>query len=189
MPPTDPLGIFIGPLQSQAIPYMVTGGFAAILYGEPRLTNDIDLVLSIHDQDSRKLATAFPEKEFYLPPADVIVAESRRPARGHFNIIHHSSGFKADIYLVNRDPFQLWAWERRKEIAIESRPVWLAPPEYVVVKKLEYYREGGSPKHLEDIRAMLRISGAAIQMAQIEIWVKKFRLQQEWKTCRRGEKG
>jgi len=37
--------------------------------------------------------------------------------------------------------------------------ITLAPPEYVIVRKLEYYREGGSEKHLRDIRAMLAVSG------------------------------
>ena len=35
----------------------------------------------------------------------------------------------------------------------------LAPAEYVIVRKLEYYREGGSEKHLRDIRSMLAVSG------------------------------
>jgi len=32
------------------IPYLVTGSVASMAYGEPRLTNDIDIVAEIEDQ-------------------------------------------------------------------------------------------------------------------------------------------
>jgi len=37
----------IAPLAALGIPYMVTGGVAAIVYGEPRLTNDVDIVVRL----------------------------------------------------------------------------------------------------------------------------------------------
>ncbi len=37
------IGLFIAPLNRAGIEYMVTGGLAAIVYGQPRLTLDIDL--------------------------------------------------------------------------------------------------------------------------------------------------
>lgn len=33
---------------------MVTGGLAAILYGEPRLTNDVDLVIRLAPSDAAR---------------------------------------------------------------------------------------------------------------------------------------
>lgn len=49
-----------------------------------------------------------------------------------------------------------WAFKNRKRVDLgEGLAIWLAPPEYVVIRKLEFFREGGSEKHLEDIRKML----------------------------------
>jgi hypothetical protein len=56
----------------------------------------------------------------------------------------------------------------------------LAPPEYVIVRKLEFYREGGSDKHLRDIRAMLKISGEKIDRGVIEEWVNRQGMKEEW---------
>ena len=43
-----------------------------------------------------------------------------------------------------------------KRIEISKQiSLWLAPPEYVIVRKLEFFREGASDKHLRDIRNML----------------------------------
>jgi len=63
---------FVRPLVSSGLPYAVTGSVAAMAYGEPRLTNDIDLVLQIRVDDIPRLAQAFPESDFYLPPPEVI---------------------------------------------------------------------------------------------------------------------
>jgi hypothetical protein len=40
-------------------PYMITGAAASIIYGEPRLTNDLDLVLERQLQEEWKAATRF----------------------------------------------------------------------------------------------------------------------------------
>ena len=38
-------------LERLDIPHMVVGGFAAIFYGEPRLTHDIDIILFLGVSD------------------------------------------------------------------------------------------------------------------------------------------
>ncbi len=48
-------------------------------------------------------AVALPAEEYYCPPLEVIDSERTRDQRGHFNLIHHETGFKADIYLVGSD--------------------------------------------------------------------------------------
>ena len=68
-------------------------------------------------------------------------------------MIHTDTGFKADFYPAGRDEFHACQMEYRGE------PLTVAPPEYVIVRKLEYFREGGSEKHLRDIRSMVSVSG------------------------------
>jgi hypothetical protein len=69
-----------------------------------------------------------------------------------FNLIHHKSQFKADIYLAARDPLHAWALGHRRRIELGDGGAWIAPPECVIVRKLEFLRAGGSDKHLRDIR-------------------------------------
>jgi hypothetical protein len=57
----------------------------------------------------------------------------------------------------------------------------LAPPEYVILRKLEYHREGGSEKHLRDIRAMLAVSGDLLDRPALQDWIQKLNLETEWK--------
>jgi len=85
--------IFTDRLNKLGVPYMMTGSVASIIYGEPRVTHDIDIVITIPINYSQRFFDFFSGEEFYLPPIDIIKDEILRESRGHCNIIHHESGF------------------------------------------------------------------------------------------------
>lgn len=178
---------FAHPLNQLAIPYMATGAVAAIVYGEPRLTLDLDLVLELAPRRAGEFAAAFPAEEFYVPPLEVIRQEAARPEHGHFNLLHHESGLRADIYLASNDPLDTWGLAHRRQETIAGEPVWLAPAEYVIVRKLEYYRKGGSSKHLTDIRAMLRIRPDLIDLPTLTGHIGQRGLDAEWGKVSQAE--
>lgn len=161
---------------------MVTGAVAAIVYGEPRLTNDIDIVLDPSPPDIGRLSGTFGSDAFYCPPPEVMRAEIERPLGGHFNLIHLDTALKADIYLAGVDPLHRWALERRRPIAVGNERVWIAPPEYVVLRKLEYFRDSGSDRHLRDIRAMLRELGRDIDLAGLMADIRRLDLGKQWEA-------
>lgn len=171
---------FAHPLNELAIPYMATGAVAAIVYGEPRLTLDLDLVLDLAPRQAAGFAAAFPADEFYVPPLEAIQREAERPDHGHFNLLHHSTGLRADIYLASNDPLDTWGLAHRRRETVGDEPVWVAPAEYVIVRKLEYFRQGGSTKHLTDIRAMLRVRPDLVDLPTVGDFVRQRRLGPEW---------
>ena len=179
------LQIFASRLEEFGLRYMVTGAVASIIYGEPRLTHDVDLVVEITEKDAKNIVEAFPSDQFYCPPIDVIRLETRRSLRGHFNLIHHETGFKADIYTVGADELHHWAMSRRIQIQVERESVWVAPPEYVILRKLEYYREGKSEKHLRDIASMTELSSAQIDLEELQSKIKAYSLEKQWKEAQK----
>ena len=181
MPAPSPLGPFLDPLERLGLPYCITGSVAASVYGEPRLTADIDVVLLVGSRDIGALRAAFPESAYYVPPDETLRVELARESRGMFNLIHHASQFKADVYVAARDPLHQWALEHRRRIDLEGSGAWIAPPEYVIVRKLEYLREGGSDKHVRDIRFML--AATAIDRPFVEASVTRLGLQEQWRRC------
>jgi hypothetical protein len=181
MPETELFLLFIQPFNRAGIRYVIGGSVAATFYGEPRLTNDVDCVVFLSDTDIRRLPELFPSPEFYLPPEESIFAEAARERRGQFNIIHSNTSFKADIYLTGRDEFNAWAFRNKRRIEFEGEALILAPPEYVIVRKLEFFREGGSEKHLRDIRSMLKISGEMIDHSALAEWVQRQGVEAQWK--------
>lgn len=71
-----------------------------------------------------------------------------------------------------------------KSFSIAGEAVAVAPPEYVIVGKLQFFKEGGSPKHLLDIRAMLDVSPNEISLAELEKWIRERGLGKEWAQAR-----
>jgi len=159
---------------------MVTGSTASIYYGEPRMTNDVDIVVFLKRDDAVRFVEAFPAELFYCPPLDVILIETAREQRGHFNIIHHETGFKADIYVMGSDLLHHWGLARAQRANLEGEVVSFAPPEYVIVRKLQFFREGGSPKHLRDIAHMLHTLGPEWDRSDLKELIERFGLQPEW---------
>lgn len=179
MPEPSLIAPFIRRLQRLGFPYMITGSTAGILYGEPRLTHDVDLVVAMSPRDVRGFVEAFPDDQFYCPPADVLAAEVRRAAGGHCNLIDHETGFKADVYLAF-DELHAWGLEHRRTLIVDELEVAVAPVEYVILRKLAYYREGRSSKHIRDIHGMLDVSGGDIDRAVLDAWLDRLGLRDVW---------
>jgi len=151
------------------------------------LTHDIDLVVELKTQDAGKIIEVYPSSEFYCPPVEVIKVEAKRQHRGHFNLIHHETGFKADVYLMGEDSLHDWGMSKRRQIDMEGKILWVASPEYVILRKLQYYREGGSEKHLRDIAGMVEISREQIDFKELENKINENSMGKEWEAAKRYE--
>jgi len=183
MPEANLFLLFTRGFNMLGVPYMVSGSVAALVYGEPRLTHDVDLIAVLNRSSVARIAEVFPSSEYYCPPPEAIAVEAAREQRGHFNIIHHETGFKADVYLSGRDPLHDWGLAKARQLKVDGEPLIVAPPEYVIVRKLEYYREGGSEKHLRDIRSLLAVSADMIDQSELERWIGHLGLQDIWKQA------
>lgn len=182
MQPPDLLAIFIEPLQTAGLRYMVSGSMASIHYGEPRFTLDVDLVLHLSADDVPRFTELFPEPDFYTPPPEVMAVEIGRPIRGHFNVIHLPTGMKADFYPSPKHPYWQWAWDHKRLREVNGLNICYAPPEYVILWKLQFFREGGGEKHLHDIRGMISVSAAQLDLALLERATRELGLHEVWQS-------
>ncbi len=182
MPPPEPYLIFSQKLENLGIRYMVSGSVAAIFYGEPRMTNDVDIIVHLRSSDASKLESAFPGDQFYCPPREIMEIEIARSQRGHFNLIHHGTGFKADIYPVC-DALHHWGLSHARTVRIEEDQLTIAPPEYVIVRKLQFFREGGSQKHLRDIGRMLTSLGENWDRSDLLTFIRDNHLDEQWQQA------
>jgi len=165
-------------LESAGIPHMVVGSVASMIYGEPRLTKDIDLVIDLLPSGASRLTRIFLFDEFYCPPEEAIAAELAE--RGQFNLIHQSTGIKIDIIVRKDTEHAREEFERRRRKPFwENYEAFVASPEDVIIKKLQYFREGGSEKHLRDIRGIL--AHCELDRSYMEFWIDRLRIGDEWK--------
>ncbi len=178
MDPHELLERIAGILENLHIPYLVTGSVAAMAFGEPRMTNDIDIVAAVEYKHVGGLMAAFPEEEFYISE-DAIRDAVRHQTQ--FNIIHPASGMKIDIIIRKKTPFNDSRFSRIRRIkAGENFETNFAAPEDIILMKMHYYREGGSEKHLRDISGILKISGPEVDKDYIALWAEKLNLMDIW---------
>lgn len=183
MGPYELLHTVVEVLERLRIPYLVTGSVASMAYGEPRLTNDIDIIADVHSNHVEGLLAAFPAPEYYID-AEMIREAIRRT--GQFNIIHPASGFKVDMMIREETPFNRSRFSRKRRLRPSKEyEADFASPEDVILKKMEYYKEGGSEKHLRDITGILKIGGEKIDRQYISSWAERMRVDEVWEAILR----
>ena len=175
-------------LEQLGLEHMIVGSVASGVYGEPRFTYDIDIVIRPRHGQIAQLCAAFPEDEYYV---SLEAATEAEVMQDQFNLIHPASGMKVDL-LISRDT--PWGREqmarRRREAVLGDRKAYLASPEDVIISKMMYYREGGSEKHLRDITGILMVSGEEVDRTYIERWTGELGLTEIWESilARLGER-
>src|SRR5438477_9193339 len=97
---TDLLKFIAITLDELDIPYMVVGSYASGAYGDPRFTQDIDIVVDMAATQLDALIARLPPKDFYVS-ADA--ARDAIRSTGQFNVIHPESGNKIDFMIARSD--------------------------------------------------------------------------------------
>jgi hypothetical protein len=153
-------------LERLEIPYMVVGGFAAIVYGQPRLTIDVDVVVDMRLEHIGPFVAAFPIPEYYCSAEGIRDSLQRHYP---FNVIQPETGAKVDLVPLPSDPFTRATFGRRQRLDYDEsgHSAVFILAEDIVVAKLVAYRETGSDKHLQDARGVLLMQWGALDLDAI----------------------
>ncbi len=178
------LKVVIEALEAAGVEYLIGGAIAEWAWGEPRATQDLDLVINVPIEAVGKLSEEL-EKRNMLIPAEIIldsILEDR--ADVPINTIHMYSGLKADLYLVRPgDELRLSAFQRRQ--SVDYGPpigqVYIHSPEDLILYKLIYFGISEQSKHSRDIAAILRAKKNQLDFEYIEGWVTRLGLGSVWK--------
>jgi hypothetical protein len=178
MEPFELLKIVAELCERMGIRYLTVGSLATTAFGQPRFTNDIDLVLDLHAEQIDEFCRAFAAPEYYLSQAAVQTAVAQK---SQFNIIHTTAGLKVDCFIPDDSPWFAARLLRavRKRVRPDFEAVF-ASPEDVILKKLEYFRIGESEKHLQDIEGVLGVCGDQIDREYIARWSQTLGLTEIW---------
>jgi hypothetical protein len=168
-------------LDAAAIPHMVVGSFASTLHGEPRTTQDLDVVI---DPTAEQLETflARLDPATYYFDRDVAIEALRR--RSMFNVIEIGTAWKVDLIIRKDRPFSLEELRRRRVVEMMGVRVAAATAEDTIIAKLEWAQQGSSDRQLVDVAGILRIRGDAIDIAYVERWVTSLDLEAVWARAR-----
>ena len=167
-------------LDEMQIPYCLVGSVASGALGEPRMTRDIDVVVSLMPEDSLAMTRAFPSPEYYVSPE--AIGEAIRTG-GQFNVIHSESGIKIDFMIARKDAWGRMQLVRRRRVNIfPDLEGYVAAPEDIILSKMLYYRQGGSEKHLRDITGILKVSGPDVDHDYVNQWAETLEVTDIWQA-------
>ena len=154
--PLDLVRQVAGILDDLDIPYAVGGSMASSLFGEPRMTVDVDIAIRLAtDRETGLLERA--EAEFYVP-----VEAARVAMRAHtsFNLLDIPSALKVDLFVLGDGLLDQMQIDRRVRVTIPEIEggIWVTSPEVQVLRKLDWYLKGGSAsdRQWRDVVGILR---------------------------------
>jgi hypothetical protein len=152
-------------LKKASIPYMVIGGQAVLLYGEPRLTRDIDITMGMSVDGLGKVKKIIP----IIGLKSLVEKEEKFVERNMvLPTIDKKTGIRVD-FIFSFSPYGRQAIERAKSIRLARSLVRFASLEDVVIHKLI----AGRARDLEDVKSIL-LKNLKYDSVYIEKWLRQF---------------
>lgn len=151
-------------LERAGLPYMVIGGQAVLLYGEPRLTKDIDITIGADlDRlpDILNLVQSLELKVLVQPETftrQTMVLPCADPG----------TGIRLDL-IFSATPYEQQAMGRVRTVKVGSAEVRFASLEDLLIHKVI----AGRPRDLEDVRGVL-LKNAQADLPYVRKWLSEF---------------
>jgi hypothetical protein len=167
---TVPLQV-IAVLENLGVRYHVGGSFASSIHGVPRQTRDLDLVAELMPGHVAAFAARL-HTDFYLEEEAMRRAIERH---SHFNLIHHATGFKVDLFVSGAGAFDCAEMERATPFLLGEDPprsVLIKSAEDTLLRKLAWYRLGGevSDRQWSDILGIVRVQAVLLDLPYLYTW-------------------
>jgi len=152
-------------LEERQIPYMIIGGQAVLIYGEPRLTRDIDVTLAVGPERLAEITGFARARAWRLlveSPDEFVKRTMVLPCADP------ESGIRID-FIFSNSPYEHQAMDRVRRVTIGKAAVRFASPEDVVVHKVI----AGRPRDLDDARSIL-LKNPRLDREYIRRWLREF---------------
>jgi len=144
---------------------MVIGGQAVLLYGEPRLTKDIDITLGVNIDQLDALLEIVREVSLRPLPNDIpsfVKKTMVLPA------LDENSGIRID-FIFSFPPYERQAIARARKVFLSGQQIRFAALEDLIIHKIF----AGRPRDLEDVRILV-LKNPAVDRGYVEKWLKQF---------------
>src|SRR5574339_270156 len=178
------LRLVIEALNAAGVEYLIGGAIAEWAWGEPRATQDLDLVVNIPIKAINKLSKELKKRDMLIPAEIILDNILEERADIPINAIHMHSGLKADLYPVREgDELRHSAFQRRIQVDYGTPigKVYIHSPEDLILYKLMYFGLSQQSKHSRDMAAIVKSKKNELDINYIEGWVTRLGLSSLWK--------
>lgn len=150
---------------------MLSGSVAMSLYILPRATRDFDFIVHLQLKDVDDFAEYFKEG-YYCDKDSMVDAVTRY---GIFNIIDHTSGFKADFVILKNNAFRQEEFDRRLPMDYFGKTIYVVTPEDLLISKLIWIQDLQSAVQMQDISNLVTIEN--LDWNYITNWITRLQLK------------
>lgn len=159
-------------LKKLKITYAITGGYAVSVWGRPRYTADIDIIVEMEEKNIKPLARELlkVEKNVY---ADEDMMREALINNGEFNFIEPDFGLKIDFFVQDKSAHTKLKLKRAVLRDIFGHQIYFVTPEDFILSKLIWSKESVSFKQFEDIKTVLKNDKITLDMEYIKNWAEK----------------
>ena len=171
---SDPVAVALhvgAALDHLGVQWLIGGSLASSVHGEPRATQDIDIVVDLQARQVKPLWDAL-RRDYYL---DVDEMRSAANTAASFNAVHFASAIKVDFFIAGDDPFDAERLANRQRVVTSSGVLHVDIAEFTLLKKLEWFRRGGeqSERQWRDVHAIARIQGNRLDRDRLRLWAER----------------
>ena len=162
---------FIDACQKCGIEPIIGGSVASSTWGEPRTTNDVDVMVRILDNGPRLVNEL--QGKFVVEPNALIEAEADESWPRSFQAIHEESVFKVDVFLMDDSPFAQWETESAKRLEIfDGVFARVLAPEAIALEKLRWYELSNrvSDRQWNDVVKLIETQGEEFGVQDFLRW-------------------
>ncbi|MDZ4164199.1 MAG: DUF6036 family nucleotidyltransferase [Smithellaceae bacterium] len=152
-------------LSESNLPYMIIGGQAVLLYGEPRLTKDIDITIGVGIDHLDALLQTIKKIPLRALPEDIAAFVQQTMV---LPAIDEATGIRVD-FIFSFTPYESQAINRATPVRILGQVVFFARVEDLIIHKIF----SGRPRDMEDVRIIL-LKNQDIDTRYIEAWLMEF---------------
>ena len=178
----SPLALIVLELDRAEIPHMLAGSFASSYHGDPRTTNDIDLVIHPTRAALERFVRGLETDRYYVSEETALGAFANRT---QFYVVMLESGWKADLILCRDRAFSRSEFGRRQAVEIAGTRLFVATAEDTVIAKLEWAQAGESERQLRDVAGILELRAGTLDLEYLHRWVRELGLDAQWDRVRR----
>ncbi|MGJ5816626.1 hypothetical protein [Paludibaculum fermentans] len=169
MPRPDAFDLLRTTFERVGIRYAVGGSWASTAFGDPRFTNDVDVVVEFGEESLSAFLDALPS-EFYVDAEEAVNALSRGRS---FNVIHMPSVLKFDLFPSRAFPLGVEELDRAlslEDTGLSKSPARFVTPEDILLAKLHWFRSGREISEVQwrDIQGIVRGCAAGFDRGYLE---------------------
>jgi len=162
-------------LEEVQIAYMIAGSLGSSFYGQPRATQDVDVVIDPSDDQLDRLIALLERNDCYVSRDAARDALQRRTM---FNVIDTAAGWKADLIVRKARAFSLQEFQRRCQIETMGHTLWIVSPEDAILSKLEWAQGRQSEVQHADALAVAVAHRGHLDLEYLDRWARELGIEE-----------